>query len=42
MRIEHCILNFETMKDQPYNVGLDEANLSKEELAYKYNLGIRA
>lgn len=29
----HCISNFETMKDEVYNVGLDDANLSKEELA---------
>lgn len=31
--IEYCIENFEDMKNEPYNVGLDEANLSKEELA---------
>ncbi|MDO8460075.1 MAG: NAD(P)-dependent oxidoreductase [Nanoarchaeota archaeon] len=30
---EHCIKNFESMKNQAYNVGLDEANLSKAELA---------
>ena len=29
----HCIQNFEQMKGQPYNVGLDAANISKEELA---------
>jgi nucleoside-diphosphate-sugar epimerase len=29
----HCIANVETMKGRPYNVGLDAANLSKEELA---------
>ncbi len=28
----HTIDRFETMKDRPYNVGLDEANLSKLEL----------
>jgi len=28
----HCIDNFSTMKDEPYNVGLSEANLSKLEL----------
>jgi len=28
----HCLKNFEKMKNQPYNVGLDEANLSKLEL----------
>jgi len=32
---EHCMLNFEKMKDNAYNVGLQEANLSKEELALK-------
>jgi nucleoside-diphosphate-sugar epimerase len=31
----YCIDNFETMKNRPYNVGLDEANLSKKELAEK-------
>lgn len=31
----HCIGNFENMKGKPFNVGLDEANLSKEELAFK-------
>ena len=29
----HCIENFEKMKNTAYNVGLDDANLSKEELA---------
>jgi nucleoside-diphosphate-sugar epimerase len=29
----HCIQNFEQMKGLPYNVGLDAANISKEELA---------
>ncbi len=28
----HCLNNFEKMKGEPYNVGLDEANLSKWEL----------
>jgi nucleoside-diphosphate-sugar epimerase len=28
----HAIDNFETMKNEPYNVGLSEANLSKSEL----------
>ena len=32
---EHCIKNYESMKNQPYNVGLDEANLSKVQLAKK-------
>lgn len=31
----HCIQHFSEMKDEPYNVGLNEANLSKEELANK-------
>lgn len=31
----HCIKNFEKMKGRAYNVGLDSANLSKEELALK-------
>lgn len=31
--IEHAINNFEEMKNLPYNVGLDDANLSKIELA---------
>jgi len=30
-----CIDNFESMKDQAYNVGLDDANLSKKELCEK-------
>lgn len=29
----HCIRNVSAMAGKPYNVGLDEANLSKEELA---------
>lgn len=28
----HCILNFDTMKNEPYNVGMSDANLSKWEL----------
>jgi len=28
----HCLKNFEKMKNEPYNLGLDEANLSKKEL----------
>ena len=28
----HCMDNYENMKDEPYNVGLSEANLSKIEL----------
>ena len=32
---EHAINNFETMKGQPYNAGLEEANLSKLELCAK-------
>jgi len=28
----HCIDNFEEMKDEPYNVGLSDANISKWEL----------
>jgi nucleoside-diphosphate-sugar epimerase len=31
----HCIENSERMAGKPYNVGLDSANLSKEELALK-------
>lgn len=31
----YCIKNAEKMAGRPYNVGLDEANLSKEELALK-------
>ncbi len=32
---EHCIINFEKMKNNIYNVGLEDANLSKAELAEK-------
>ncbi len=28
----HCMKNFDSMKDEPYNVGLSQANLSKWEL----------
>ena len=31
----HCVTHAETMQGRPYNVGLDSANLSKEELALK-------
>jgi nucleoside-diphosphate-sugar epimerase len=31
----HCTDNFDKMKNNAYNVGLDKANLSKEELALK-------
>ena len=31
----HCIANASAMTGRPYNVGHDEANLSKEELALK-------
>jgi nucleoside-diphosphate-sugar epimerase len=31
----HCVKNFAAMAGRPYNVGLDRANLSKEELAQK-------
>lgn len=31
----HCIEHADAMKGRPYNVGLDNANLSKEELALK-------
>ncbi len=31
----HVINNFETMKDQPYNVGLSDANLTKIQLCEK-------
>lgn len=32
---EHAIINFDSMKKNAYNVGLEEANLSKAELAEK-------
>jgi len=31
----HGLVQFDVMKDRPYNVGLDEANLSKKELCEK-------
>ena len=31
----HCIRHFDSMAGRPYNVGLDDANLSKAELAMK-------
>lgn len=31
----HCMENFERMKDEPYNVGLSNANLSKKQLCEK-------
>jgi nucleoside-diphosphate-sugar epimerase len=31
----YCIEHFQKMKDEPYNIGMNEANLSKEELALK-------
>lgn len=36
----HAIENFETMKDQAYNVGLSNVNLSKEELALQIKLHV--
>ncbi|MCH8945310.1 MAG: NAD(P)-dependent oxidoreductase [Nanoarchaeota archaeon] len=30
---EYCIQNYDSMKNKPYNLGLDEANISKLELA---------
>ncbi len=32
---EYCIQNYDKMKGKPYNLGLDNANLSKQELAEK-------
>lgn len=32
---EHCITKYDKMKGRPYNVGLEDANLSKQELAEK-------
>ncbi len=32
---EHCIENFDSMKNEPYNLGLENANLSKLELTEK-------
>jgi nucleoside-diphosphate-sugar epimerase len=31
----HCIVNFSDMKGHPYNLGLENSNLSKAELALK-------
>lgn len=36
----HCIANAQKMIGQPYNLGLDSANLSKEELALKVQQSI--
>ncbi len=36
----HAIANFETMKNQPYNAGLSDANLSKLELCGRIQLQI--
>ena len=35
MTFAHCIDNYERMKNEPYNVGLSNANLTKRELAEK-------
>ena len=35
MTFEYCIDNYEKMKNEPYNVGLSNANLTKRELAEK-------
>jgi len=35
MTFGHCIDNFESMNNKPYNVGLSTANLTKRELALK-------
>ena len=35
MTFAHCIDNYEEMKNEPYNVGLSNANLTKRELAEK-------
>ena len=35
MTFVHCIDNYEKMKNEPYNVGLSNANLTKRELADK-------
>jgi len=32
---QHCLSNFDSMANEPYNAGLDSANISKEELANK-------
>jgi len=35
MTFEHCLNNFDSMNNEPYNVGLCSANLTKRELAEK-------
>ena len=35
MTFEHCLNNFDSMNNEPYNVGLSSANLTKRELAEK-------
>lgn len=35
MTFHYCIENFEKLKNEPYNVGLSEANLTKRQLAEK-------
>ena len=35
MTFAHCIVNYEQIKNEPYNVGLSNANLTKRELAEK-------
>jgi len=35
MTFAHCIYNYEEMKNEPYNAGLSDANLTKRELAEK-------
>ncbi len=37
----HAISNFDTMKNEPYNVGLSDANLSKLELCAKIKVQVR-
>jgi nucleoside-diphosphate-sugar epimerase len=37
----HCINNFDEMKDEPYNVGLSDANLSKWELCEEIKKEVR-
>ena len=37
----HCLANFDRMKGEPYNVGLDDANLSKRELAEEIRKQVR-
>ena len=40
MTFRYCIDNFETLKNNAYNVGLSSANLTKRELAEKIKLYI--